>query len=57
MNEVQRAERFRANQILWVTKRNLESAKEDIGDEIAEADIHHISPTLPTDDKAPKPNT
>ena len=25
--------------------------------EVAEADIHHISPTLPTEDKALKPNT
>ena len=42
VNEVQRVERYKANQILWATKRNSESAKEDI------RDIHHISPTLPT---------
>ena len=38
-------------------KWSSESAKKDIGEEAAEADVHHISPTLPTEDRAPKPNT
>ena len=52
--------RIKANQILWATPSNSESAKEDIGDEVPvvePADNHHINPTLPTEDKALKPNT
>ena len=59
-NEVQRTARIKANQILWATPSNSESAKEDIGDEVPvvePADNHHINPTLPTEDKALKPNT
>ena len=53
VNKRQRAERYKANLILWATHRSSESAKKDIGDKAAEAEFHHISPTLPTDDRAP----
>ena len=33
-------------------KSESESAKTDIGEETAEADFHHISPTVPTEDRA-----
>ena len=51
VNERKRVKRYKANLILWVTKRSSESAKKDIGEETAEADVHHISPTLPTEDR------
>ena len=59
-NKVQRAARIKANQIRWANPSNSESAKEDIGDEVTAAepaDIHHVDPTLPTEDTACKPNT
>ena len=60
VNELQRAERIKANQILWSSKSNSESANEDIGDEVSAAEpavTHHINPTIPTEEKALKPNT
>jgi hypothetical protein len=41
-NKVQRAEHIKANQILWATPSNSESAQEDIGDEVTEAEIWQL---------------
>ena len=57
VNEKQRAESYKANLILWATKRSSESAKKDIEQEATAADGHHNSTTTLTKDKALKPST
>ena len=57
VNKKQRAERYKANLILWATKQSSESAKKDIGQEVTAADVHHNSTTSLMNEEAHKPST